>query len=688
MLPITCFCRFPEDKNVLEYRKVSSDDEVVRIGKKFILSIKSENKEASAGAFSRLNAASGLHLLSRSMNFASGNQLTSADSNINVGGEGPEDTGPIPTFSDEPDVERFVGGAAVTRINVLVRLDQSLDQLTAGHMAADNVKASIREGSDINAKNKFSKTAICVAAENGRLDAVTAMISAKADIEVKDQNDQTVLHLAAKAGNSELVTALVNSKACLEAKNQKEQMPFDLAEDEECRHALKKMGAGDWTALMMAAERGDYRVQQYFYLRDCILLCMLPSWTWGQGSKDEPRLVSNDSGYLYAFGSEEFVGWGVHTWEILINVSAPYKTWAGVARGLDSAGFQNLPPDSCVCELMIAICSEGSILVLPGDKIAGGDVSISFDSDSAKTSHTLLFKLDMQNRTLEMSIDGGPASVAYIHDDTCDRLRPFVCFDGPGNATLQAQVAKLPTAFQDDVRFYSSLNLKDSLWSWGSYNRDAISLVKKESLWALGGFSRGEIALHDIEIKRSESFLVACAVGTEEFAKGVHSWRILASGPSKISVGVVRGTLKSADLLCPPDQIKVDLIFVFSSDGKCYSKGTAKAFKGIVSKSGDWSGYQDITLKLDMHKHTLELFTKKHLACTVSELDDRGLRPYICIEGFGSATLESRESLVMNSNSSMVSFKDRAVGLDNAKWCDEQLNNALLKLPLAGDCVL
>ncbi len=665
---------------------------MVEIGKEFISSIKADQNKASSDVSHHLNASSGLHVLSRRM--VSAPEKHSAESNSNFGGKETEDIGPIPTFPEKADVVRFVGGAAATRINVLVRLRQSLDHLTTDYISAEKIKASILEGADINSKNKSNKTAICVAAENGRLDAVTALIAAKADIEVKDQHDQTVLHSAANAGNSELVCALVNSKADLNAKNQAEKTPFDLASmttHEECKNALKKMGAGDWTALMVAAERGDDRVEQYFYLRDCILMCMQSAWTWEQHFEggvltDDKRSVSNVSsaGYRCVLGSEDFVGWGVHTWELSINMSDSDKIWVGITRSMDSADCRVLgfSPYTCACDLMIAFCSDGSNLVR-------GEAAIGFVNDRPKivSNQVVLFKLDMQNKTLEMSIDGGAASVANIHD-SCDRIRPFICFDGPGQVTLKSQVAKLPAAFQDDVRFYSSLNKKESLWAWGAFNREAISMLKKESLWARGGLNREEIALNDLEIKKTTSYGVACAIGNEEFAKGIHSWRISAAGDfggqNKIFVGVVRGTFKDEDLLCLPYHIEVDMIFVFSSDGKVYSKGRTPVIN-TVSKTGYWSEHQEIMLKLDLHKHTLEIFMNKQLTCTVSALDDRGLRPYICIEGFGSATLESRESLVMNSNSSMVSFKDRAVGLDNSKWGDEELNTALLKLPLAGD---
>ncbi len=208
---------------------------------------------------------------------------------------------------------------------MLIRLKQFLSQLTEGHRNTDKIQESIREGTDINFKNKANRTAVSVAAENGCLDAVSALIAAKADIEVRDHEDKSVLHLAAKAGNAELVRALLNSKADLNAKDKAGKTPFDLAtSNDECKYALKKMGAGGWTALMAAAESGDDRVKQYFYLRHCIL-CMTPTWSWTREIccknvvlNDKGNFGSNDSGYFCALGSDEFVGWGVHTWEISI----------------------------------------------------------------------------------------------------------------------------------------------------------------------------------------------------------------------------------------------------------------------------------------------------------------------------------------------------------------------------------
>ncbi len=615
-----------------------------------------------------MNALSGLNVLSRRMITVSDNQSTSipAISNTRFGGGELTETSSFPTLPVGPRLARFVGGAAVTRMNVLVRLNQFLDKLTSGHRNAEKIKTSIREGSDINAKNKANRTAICVAAEKGRLDAVTALIIAKADIEVRDQEDQTVLHLASKAGNAELVRTLVNSKADVNALNKAGKTAFDLATNDECKYALKKMGAGGWTALMVAAERGDDRVEQYFYLRDCIQ-CMAPLWTWARHCEDivlsdDAKSVSKNSyapGYSCALGSDEFVGGGVHTWEMSASGN---KLWAGIARGIHPLDRLDSSPEKCECELLVAFCSNGDFVINGGASIK------SFEKATDWSSQPLLFKFDVHNQTLEMSI--GDKSVFMASVLNCNEVRPYICIDGSGNFSLNSsalQIVKFPTAFQDDVRFYSSL-------------------VKKESLWAWGAFRHDEITLNDLEIKKSSyNTQFACAVGNEELTKGIHSWKISVDKQYRVWVGVVRGALEPDDLVRSPDQTHADFIFVFCSDGqgKCF-KGQSPAIN-TISGSGEWPAQQEITLKLDMHKHTLEIFTNEQLVCTASELDDRGLKPYVCIEYFGSITLISRESLVVTSNSSMISFKDRAVGLDNVQWCDQELNEALLALPMAGD---
>jgi hypothetical protein len=642
---------------------------LVAYGEKFISSIRDKRVETSSDASSRLNSLSGLNVLSHRISSSSQSISNPANSVTKLGDEESSEAGSIPTLPVGPQLARFVGGAAVTRINVLTRLNQFLDQLTSGHGNAETIKASIRDGSDINSKNKANKTALCVAAEKGRLDAVMLLIAAKADIEIRDQEDQTVLHLAARAGSAELVRTLVNSKADVNARNKTGKTPFELATNDECKYALKKMGAGGWTALMVAAERGDDRVEQYFYLRECIL-CMAPIWTWVRHCEevvlsDDGKAVSKEgfgSGYFCVLGSDEFVDRGVYVWEISVDGNFRQNVWAGIARGIHSLGRLDLSPENCECDLLVAFESNGKF-------VAKGGASIkSHDGEIGWFNQPLLFKLDMFDQTLELLIGGMPAFVASDFD--CDRVRPYLCLEGQGKITLNSrklQIKKFPAEFQDDVRFYSSLNKKDSLWAWGLFKHD-------------------DIALNDLEIKKvSHDRQFACAVGNEEFAKGVHTWKISVDRQYRVWLGVIRGNLEADDLVASPDRIHVDFVFVFCSDGQgeCY-KGRSPVIN-TISGAGEWSAQQEITLKLDMHKHTLEISTNEQLVCTASDLDDRGLRPYVCIEFLGSATLESRESFVVNSNSSMISFKDRAVGLDNAQWGDEELNNALLAFPMAGN---
>ncbi len=292
------------------------------------------------------------------------------------------------------------------------------------------------------------------------------------------------------------------------------------------------------------------------------------------------------------------------------------------------------------------------------------------DGTTNWTSQTLVFKLDMQNSTLEMSI-GGNCELILEVGGNCNRVRPFVCIDGPAKVTLIKKVVKFPSEFQNDVRFYSSL-------------------MKKETLWAFGAFKHREFTVNDLEIRKSSgnnSF--ACAVGNEDFSKGVHTWKISVDREvrdRRVWVGVVGGALQRDDLDKAPEELDVDFIMVFCSDGLCICKDRIRrgTLISTVSESRKWPEHQVITLKLDMRKHILEIFAYKKLACTVSGFGDRRLRPYVCIEGIGSVTLESRESSVLNSNSSMVSFRDRAVGLDNAEWDDQELNDALLNLPVEG----
>ena len=104
-----------------------------------------------------------------------------------------------------------------------------------GHGAV--LKALIRQGANIDAKNEYGDTALMRAAMEGHVEAVKALIEAEANINEGDDNQWTALIWAACNGHVEAVKALIEAGANInEESNEK------------------------WTALICAAENGHVEV--------------------------------------------------------------------------------------------------------------------------------------------------------------------------------------------------------------------------------------------------------------------------------------------------------------------------------------------------------------------------------------------------------------------------------------------
>ncbi len=80
------------------------------------------------------------------------------------------------------------------------------------------VQALIKNGADLNAKDKDSKTALMIAAEYGHLEVVKALLNNGADVNAKAKNfNKTPLMFAAEYGHVEVVKALLNNGADVNA---------------------------------------------------------------------------------------------------------------------------------------------------------------------------------------------------------------------------------------------------------------------------------------------------------------------------------------------------------------------------------------------------------------------------------------------------------------------------------------
>lgn len=120
---------------------------------------------------------------------------------------------------------------------------------------------------DINTKGYYGRTALIIAALNGRKEAVEILVGKGSTIDAKDDNGYTALHEAVKDNNIEIATFLINAGASLNAQEFRDNftplMYATRANDKEIVKLLLDRGANvdmqdkhGHSALIIAAYNG------------------------------------------------------------------------------------------------------------------------------------------------------------------------------------------------------------------------------------------------------------------------------------------------------------------------------------------------------------------------------------------------------------------------------------------------
>ena len=133
--------------------------------------------------------------------------------------------------------------------------------------------------------------------EQGAID----LIAQGADVNAKNKINRSALHYAAMKNSIELISALVRAKADINAIDVYGKSPLDLADvhdDKDSSNVLKELGADMWNALMVAAEDGDAKWEQYFELRESVI-CMhdrlpFPGWFSSKLETDTKNVVTEE----------------------------------------------------------------------------------------------------------------------------------------------------------------------------------------------------------------------------------------------------------------------------------------------------------------------------------------------------------------------------------------------------------
>ena len=318
----------------------------------------------------------------------------------------------------------------------------------------DVLRALLECNALVSAKDSMGRTAVHSVAEQGNVDSLTILIAFKANVNEADHRGRTGLHCAAESGHANMVRALIAAKADLNSENSNGLTPLDLSKDEACSEALKRAGADGWTPLIVAAEKGGEKLENYFKFRQiwrCILLkapfpkwfvdlvCQYENskvldWTWGvfepssisiSSDKLTVKRYKDSPDYSCALGSCIFDD-GLHIWTIQVdNVNCMYL---GIARGIEEGGLGSGP--GAAGKYLLAVSnSSGDPTTIGRNPTMQLIANPSFDS-----GQVIKFELDTNAHTLKMCVDGILVWIATNIEDK--GVSPYVCMGYEESATL------------------------------------------------------------------------------------------------------------------------------------------------------------------------------------------------------------------------------------------------------------
>lgn len=112
----------------------------------------------------------------------------------------------------------------------------------------ETVAMAIKEGFNVNAKDKDGYTALLIAAEKGDLEMAKLLVEKGADVNAKDKDGYTALMYVAYAGNLEIAKILIKNGADVNVKDKDgwtALMFARLSKKADITELLKKSGAGE-----------------------------------------------------------------------------------------------------------------------------------------------------------------------------------------------------------------------------------------------------------------------------------------------------------------------------------------------------------------------------------------------------------------------------------------------------------
>ena len=99
----------------------------------------------------------------------------------------------------------------------------------AARMDLNDVETFIRDGADVNARDKRGRTALMQASTRGSLEVAALLLKSGADVNAKDSNGGTALLAASGRGGLEVVKLLLENGADVKARDNKKPKRIDDA---------------------------------------------------------------------------------------------------------------------------------------------------------------------------------------------------------------------------------------------------------------------------------------------------------------------------------------------------------------------------------------------------------------------------------------------------------------------------
>lgn len=178
---------------------------------------------------------------------------------------------PEPSSDQEPADDstetESKGGDSLLR-QILLRMVENKNDTSSTDDNLDELRRTLADGAEVNAKDTNGGTALHLAARNGLVDAAEKLIDAGAKVFEVDSEGQQPLHKACSGGHVEMVNKLVGKDASTQITDNDGWSPLHLASRHGHTEVIKALLAKDkgnlddteklegWTALHLAIYNG------------------------------------------------------------------------------------------------------------------------------------------------------------------------------------------------------------------------------------------------------------------------------------------------------------------------------------------------------------------------------------------------------------------------------------------------